>query len=419
MLLIPSKKNITKKCEIETLTDPKDFYIPLDAYRGVMRPIVETGETVKKYQPLAQLEGVFATQTHAPVSGAVVDIVNFDGKHFLHLENDFQYSEVEKKVCSDSNITLTQFADFLLENGIEGAGGSRFPVALKYRGIATPIETLIFNGAECEPYLTSDYILMKSKAEQLIRMASVVKEVVKAKSICFAIEKHNNDLKPILTQAANKLNVDIDIKLLPNSYPQGAELQLIKAVMGKELRKGSIPSQHGVVVNNVATLYAMYQAFFEGIPYVDRVVTISGNTPDRGGNYLVKIGTPVAHLLKESNINYNSDSHNLILGGAMMGKPIGSVSTPINKGSGGLLLLKKIAWNTNNCIKCGVCVDVCPQHLLPLEFVRYNQSEDIEALKAYNLLDCVECGSCAYVCPSDVPLMENIFEGKKKINSNQ
>lgn len=419
MLLIPSKKNITKKLEVKTLTDSKDFYIPLDAYRGVMSPLVEKGTYVKQYQLLAESQGVFASQVHAPVSGKVIDLVDFEGKSFILLENDFQYLSEDKNIPLIQELTSARFAEILLQNGIEGSGGSRFPTTLKYKGLTNPIGTLIFNGAECEPYLTSDYILMTSKAEQLLEMASFIKKVVKAKLVCFAIEKHNADLKPILEQAASKLNIEIQVKLLSNSYPQGAELQLIKSVTGKELRKGNIPSQHGIIVNNVATLYAMYQAFFEGRPCIDRVVTVSGNTSSKDGNYLVKIGTPIGHLLKESGNKYDSNNQNLVLGGAMMGKVIDSLSTPINKGSGGLLLLKKIAKNTNNCIKCGVCVDVCPQRLLPLQFVLYNQSKNLEALKEYNLLDCIECGSCAYVCPSDVPLMENIFEGKKKINSNQ
>lgn len=415
MLLIPSLKHKTKKSEIGIIPDPKDFYIPLDAYRGVMIPVVQFGEKVKKYQVLAHIDGLFSAKIHAPVSGTVLKIVEINEKQFLHLENDFQNHEDLVVPMKTIDITQEKFATILFEYGIEGAGGSRFPTALKYRAGKTLIHSIIFNGVECEPYLSADYALLKNKTIELIKAAALIKQVMNADQIIFAIEKCNKELRKLLEQSAKVLDVNIKVKLVPDSYPQGGELQLIKSVTGKELKKGSIPAQHGILVNNVGTLWSIYRSMFEGRPNIDRVFTISGNCCTNTGNFIGKIGMPIAHVLQHTGNAWNPDEHMIILGGAMMGRSVTSPLSPINKGSGGLLLMQKNKHTTNNCIKCGLCVDVCPQQLMPLEFVRHGLSNNLPALNSFRLQDCIECGACAYVCPSDVPLMENIFRGKKKL----
>lgn len=317
-----------------------------------------------------------------------------------------------------TTITQADFEALLLTYGIQGAGGSQFPTQLKYRQSAVPIDTIIFNGAECEPYLSADFVLMKEKTRELLQAAVAIQTVLGAKRFVFAIEKQNREMKQTLLQQAKVMGIIAEVKLLPDSYPQGGELQLIKSVTGKEIFKGSLPANHGIIVNNIGTLWAIYRALFEGKPYIERIVTLSGDTCVNKGNYLVKNGTAVAYLLEETGNTREEESQMVILGGAMMGKPVDNPSTSINKGSGGVLLLKKHKINENNCIKCGLCVDVCPQRLMPLEFVRHNQLNDQKALQKLHLNDCIACGACAYVCPSDVALMENIFEGKNKLLTN-
>ncbi|MCL7986714.1 electron transport complex subunit RsxC [Sphingobacterium sp. lm-10] len=418
MLLIPSLKSKTKKSEVGQIADPEDFYIPLDGYRNVMTPLVEIGNQVEKYQLLAACDGLFAASIHAPVSGIVKGTFNLNGKQFLHLQNDFRNRETLAAVIAMEEITQEQFAERLFEYGIEGAGGSRFPTGLKFKKNETPIKTIIVNGAECEPYLSADYALMKHHTAELLRAAVLIKKVLGAEQIVFAIEKQNKELEKLLLRSARENEVKINVKILPDSYPQGGELQVIKSVTGKELKKGSIPAQHGILVNNVGTLWSIYNAFFHSRPTIERIVTISGNRCANTGNYKVKIGTPIAHLLRETGNEWNPDEQMIILGGAMMGKAVSSPLLPIHKGSGGLLVMQKLRLESDNCIKCGACVDVCPQKLMPLEFVRFNQSGNTASLKDFNLLDCIECGACAYVCPSDVPLMENIFRGKDKLLKN-
>ncbi|KZE73360.1 hypothetical protein AV926_18425 [Myroides marinus] len=419
MLLIPSLKKYTKKSPIQVISEAEDYYIPLSSYRGNMNSIVKEGEKVKKYQLLAQCDGVFATKAHAPISGIVKGIFHLNDSQFLHIQNDFQDREISIDCLSIDNINQDQFAEILLEYGIEGAGGSRFPTTLKYRENSNKIRTLIFNGVECEPYLSADYVLMQYQTKEIIEVAAFIKKIIGAEQLVFAIEKQNKELKKQLESVAKEKGINIKVQLLPNSYPQGGELQLIKAITGMELKKGSIPAQYGILVNNIGTLWAMYKAIFEGKPNIERIITISGNRCFNPGNFRVKIGTPIAHILRETNNVWNSEEQIIVLGGAMMGKVISSKFIPINKGSGGLLVMQKNNLETNNCIKCGLCIDVCPQKLMPLEFARFNLIDDIESLANYHLQDCIECGACAYICPSQIPLIENILDGKKKlINSH-
>ncbi|MCC9167734.1 electron transport complex subunit RsxC [Pontibacter harenae] len=415
MLLIPSLKGKTKYSDISTIADSKDFYMPLDAYRNVMTPVVSIGERVKKYQLLAQSEGTFASKLHAPVSGTVTAFFQLNGKQMIHLQNDFLNLETLTFPVEPTGLTKEEFMDVLLDNGIQGAGGSQFPTQLKYNIQDRQIRTVIFNGAECEPYLTSDFVLMREKADELIKAAQVIRTVLNAQKIVFAVERHNIAVRKILLKNASNLGVEIEVKILSDGYPQGGELQLIKSVTGLEIRKGSFPADHGILVNNIGTLWAIYKALFEGRPNIERIITVSGNGCQHLGNYRIKIGTPIIHILRETNNNWNPDLQTIVLGGAMMGKSVESPLVPVHKGSGGLLIMRKTKIEKNNCIKCGLCVDVCPQHLMPLEFVRHNLSSDVPELKKFSLQDCIECGACAYVCPSDVPLMENIFDGKKKL----
>ncbi|MBB1149339.1 RnfABCDGE type electron transport complex subunit C [Myroides sp. NP-2] len=415
MVLIPSFKKKTRGSAIAPIADAALFYLPLQAYRHVMHPLVQQGEYVRKYQPIAKSTGSFATQLHAPVSGVVEAFTEIDGQAVLLLRNDFKDAEVPLQPVEHKSLTLEGFCDILLQAGIVGAGGSQFPTHLKYRVAQGSIDTLLLNGAECEPYLSSDFSLMQEKIEELLQAVSVIQTVLGVKRVIWAIEKQNRVLKKGIHQAAAKANMNVEVKLLPNNYPQGGELQLIRSATQKEIHKGSVPANHGIIVNNVGTIWAIYQALFEGKPAIERVVTLSGVKGTLGGNYVVKVGTPMEHLIQATANTWNSNTHWAIVGGAMMGKHAQSGLTPLHKGVGGVLLLKKQPQNQQNCIKCGWCIEVCPQRLMPLEFVRHNERNAVDDLLNLNLLDCIECGACAYSCPSDIPLMKHIFDGKTKV----
>lgn len=415
MLLISSLKKQTKLIAITSLDSPKDFYIPLEGYRYSMGLVVQVGTQLKKYELVAESEGVFPSKIHAPVSGVVKGIVSIDGRSMLHIENDFKETTLPLSPLDLRELSLSGLTDHLLDKGVQGAGGSQFPTHLKYQVEGKRIDTLIFNGVECEPFLSADFVVMKEWSLELLKMAKLLASVLMVDRIVFAIEKQHKELRKVLLTSALGLGMELEVRLVPNSYPQGGELQLIESVTSMKIRKGCIPSDYGVLVNNIGTLWAMYNAVFEGKPYIERVVTVSGNSCSHLGNFIVKVGTPVGHVLNQTKNSCDLSSQTVVIGGAMMGKAVDSLNSPIHKGAGGILVLKKNRALVNNCIKCGLCVDVCPQHLMPLEFVRHNIANNIEGLNSFNLQDCIECGACAYVCPSDVPLMENIFEGKSKL----
>ncbi|MEN4761038.1 electron transport complex subunit RsxC [Chryseobacterium sp. C39-AII1] len=417
MLLIPSLKNKTKKIKIRTITDPEYFYIPLKSYRSEMQPVVAVGCEVKKFQLLAKSDDFFSSNIHAPVSGIISECIQIDGQNFIVLKNDFKNNELTFPADEYTQLTTQEFIQKLSNFGIEGSGGARFPTHVKYNNTFSEIDTFIINGVECEPYLSADYVLMKEQTQELMKGLQVAQYFIKAKKIVVAIEKQNKELSRVLLQISREYNLPLSIKLVKNNYPQGSEQQLIKSITGKEIKKGEIPSQHGILVNNVGTIWAIYKAFCENIPFTERLVTLSGNNNGTLGNYLIKIGTPIEHILKETQISTNNNE-TIVLGGAMMGKAVKSLLTPINKGSGGILLLKNQKTKSHNCISCGYCVDGCPQRLMPLEFLRASAEKNLMKLKEFDVQNCIECGACAYICPSDLPLMDAIFEGKMLLHNN-
>ncbi|KOS04889.1 hypothetical protein AM493_01650 [Flavobacterium akiainvivens] len=415
MMHITSLKSKTKHIPIATLADPPELYLPLYGYKGTMDLLVQPGETVKKYQPVAASEGVFAACVHAPVSGTIEGIEDINGQPHLKLINNFKDNEYELPSLNPDGLTNAQILSILKEYGIEGSGGARFPTHLKY-DVEGRISTLIINGAECEPYLSADYALLKNELPALVKAIQLLQKVVRAQWVVIAIEKQHRELKKLLSPL---LPVHaIETHLLPNEYPQGGELQLIKSVTGKELPKGSIPAQHGIMVSNVGTLWAVYNAFYGNKPYTDRVITLSGEKARHIGNYSVKVGTPVWFIMQELGMDWNPEQQTVILGGPMMGRAVHDARSPINKGTGGVLIMPQAKANDNNCIQCGYCADACPQRLMPMEFVRPEARADKERLLQLNLTDCIECGACAYICPSDVPLMKSIFTGKQTLQAS-
>ncbi|WP_338731483.1 electron transport complex subunit RsxC [Mangrovimonas cancribranchiae] len=417
MMLIPSLKSKTKHLGIRRLSSPKTLYLPLQGYNGVMELCVKEGDTVKKYQHLAALNGSLASCIHAPVSGIVEGIVYIQDKPYLQLQNDFKDTEVSRLHRIPDALSKADIISLMHDYGIIGSGGAKFPTQVKYEGATSKLSYFIINGVECEPYLSADYALMKEQSEALLSLLALLQKVLQIKRIVFGIEKQHKELKKLLLTKAQQLSLDIDVKILENTYPQGGELQLIKAVTGKELPKGSIPVDHDILVNNVGTLWAMYNALYNNIPYTERVITVSGEKGKELGNFNVKIGTPVAHIIEELGVEHGFNAITTILGGPMMGKALNDTKSPINKGSGGILFIENPTNDRYNCIQCGYCTDVCPQHLMPMEFARYETQGNSAKLEAFNLNDCIECGACAYICPSDVPLMKSIFSGKQLLRT--
>lgn len=418
MMHILSMKSKTKNMAIKAIADAPIFQIPLLQHIGKpAQPIVKAEDYVKQYQLIGKAAEGISANIHSPVSGTVLgieDIVLPDGLKVpsILVKNDYKY---DKLLLSDvDEFSEGSIIDIIKDAGIVGAGGAQFPTNLKYNIGNKKIDTLIINGTECEPYLTADYALMSEFTEELLRGIFIVNKILKAENIVITIERQNKELRnkiaPYLIQDKYK---NIHIQILPNIYPQGGELQLIKSVTGIELPRTRLPKDIGVIVSNVATVFSVYQAVETHKPVVSRFITISGDKSKNYGNYEVKIGTPLSHILKEMNIS--SENKNIIMGGPMMGKNVTNLNVPIIKGVSALLFMEEKNNERNNCISCGYCVEVCPMHLMPMKFEEIYRAGKYFKLEKYSLSNCIECAACEYICPSNVPLIESIKEGKNKL----
>ena len=420
MMHIFSMKGKTKKMMIQSVEDAPILYIPLHKYYGSQpEPIVKAGDKVKKYQLLARSINDMPANMHSPVSGTVVEVKDLpqpDGLLVatIIITNDFREEEIAPSInIPESSYTVEQLIELIGDAGIVGEGGAQFPTSLKYRLDGRTINTFIINGTECEPYLTADYALMAERTEQLFKGIAIANRIIQAPDVVISIERQNKELQKVFAPYLQKEEYkNCRIVILPNEYPQGGELQLIKSVTGIEMPRAQRPRDIGVIVSNVGTICAIYNAVVEQRPVISRIMTFSGATPVKG-NFEVKIGTPVSHLINKLGISTTNKT--VVLGGPMMGKNASDLSIPVSKGSSGVLLFQKENIKRNNCISCGYCVEVCPMHLMPMKFEENFRQKKYFNLEKYSISSCIECAACEYICPSNVPLIESIKEGKMKL----
>lgn len=414
-LLIPSTKKENKKRAIISLNPLEWYRLPLKAFGNtLMQPVVVAGDYVRKNQLVAESSSPFYNSIHSPVSGWVTSEPDWDGL-YLSIKNDFLEVEEDSPCFDPDNLSGEELLLLIKESGIVGCGGAQFPTYAKYLlDRDRQIDYLIVNGTECEPYLTADYALMSEYSEQILGGIACVQKIIEAKHIVITLEQQNKELRKSFESSSLFASLPLAIKIVPDNYPQGGELQLIRIVTGMELRKGVLPSSKGIVVNNVATLWEIYKAVYKKQKYIERIVSLSDKETALGGNYLVKIGTPVEEMLKQLVPGYKErDVALAIKGGPMMGTAVKPLSASIDKGTGGLMLLSPINQKIENCIGCGYCVEVCPQRLVPLEFIQPTGNSNIPHLSKYNVDDCIECAACEYICPSDIPLISHIRRGKE------
>ena len=422
---IESMKHVTKKIGLTTLEDPEFFYVPLSQHIGqVAKETVKIGDYVHRYEKIGEVSGKVSSMVHSPVSGKVTEIIEnpvANGKKLktVVIKNDFKYKEIEtekRRIEEVGTFRRDEILEIIKEAGIVGEGGAQFPTHVKYDIGYKKIDTFIVNGAECEPYLTADYTIMSNYVEDLLGGIKIAEKLLRPREVVIGIEEENIDIAEHIEVIIKQSRLfNIKVQVLPTAYPQGSELQLIRSVTGKEIKKGEIPGNHGVIVSNVGTVKSMYDAFTEGKPLVERVVTVSGEKVKTKGNYLLKVGTPLSHIIEQLN---PEDNAKIVFGGPMMGEEVTETSTPVVKGTSGILFLSKDidSVKRENCISCGYCVDVCPMGLMPMKFAESYRKEQYEKLvTVYHLDNCIECGACEYVCPSRVPLIKSIKEGKEKL----
>lgn len=415
-LKIPKHKEMSMKAKLNVYNKPKLVYIPLiSGNDDNITVLVKKDDYVFKGSIIGKRKGNFKTPVFSSVSGTVI---GFE-EHSIHngkkvkcavIENDLK-EKIQKglnKKDKLNEISKPDFIECLEKCGIVGLGGAGFPTYVKYN-TETKINILLINAVECEPYITADYFIIKEKCEEILEMIDAILEINNIDQAIIAIKCTNKSLKTIINKYIGTY-LKIKVVFVPNLYPMGWEKTLIKEVLG--LTYDRLPSEKGIIVNNVSTIYAMYQALKLDKPMIERIVTFSGKGLKKPQNVLVKVGTPISEIIDYIGGSYKSKSTILIAGGPMMGEVVEDlVVTP--ELNCVLILEDNIDNNVTTCLRCGKCVNVCPSKLCPV--LIKDSIDDVEKLKEMNVNKCVSCGLCSYVCPAKINVREYVNKAKEKV----
>jgi electron transport complex protein RnfC len=413
-------KALTSSKPVIKLKPPELVIIPLLQHTGSpAKPLVQPGETVVAGQKIGEATSFVSAHVHASISGIVKAVKNhphLSGSDVLSvfIENDYKGEMADFAKPDVPALSPKDIVACIKEAGIVGMGGASFPAHVKYTPPPDkPIDTVILNGAECEPYLTTDHRLMTEHAAEVVKGLELIAKAVDAKDITIAIEDNKPDAIKALSEAAP---AQIKLFVMKTKYPQGAEKQIITSVTGREVPSCGLPYEVGVVVANASTAYAVYQAVYFGVPSYERVVTVTGCVKEPA-NFLCPVGTPFSVLFEAAG-GFTEQPAKVISGGPMMGIAVSSLDLTVTKGTSGLLALteKQVKKQLeSNCIRCGRCVEVCPIGLKPLYINAYALKNDFETCEKYNAVDCIECGCCSYICPARRYLLPSIRLAKAEI----
>ena len=425
----PAANKLSADKAIEILPLPKTVTIPISQHIGApAKVLVKKGDKVKVGQRIAESGGFVSANIHSSVSGTVSKIDNIlDTSGYkkpcviINVEGDEWEENIDKskELKKDFNLSSEDIIKKVSEAGIVGLGGATFPSHVK---LSIPkgkkAEVLIINGVECEPYLTADHRLMLEKGEEILVGTKILMKALNVDKAFIGIENNKPDAIDYFSELVKNYD-GIQVIPLKVKYPQGGEKQLIKAVTKREVPSGGLPIDVGAVVHNVGTAYAVYEAIQKNKPLFERVVTVTGKSLKKPSNLLVRIGTPTIDLIDAAG-GLQENIGKIVSGGPMMGKAIVNTDVPITKGSSGVLLFdekESKRQESQNCIRCGKCVSVCPMGLEPYLLMNLVENEMWDEVEKNYALDCIECGSCMYTCPSQRPLLDYIRFGKSTVNN--
>jgi electron transport complex protein RnfC len=425
----PHFKEQTEKSSIEAGLLPKEVVIPLHQHIGApCEPTVKAGDKVKVGQKIGDTKAFVSAPIHSSVSGVVLKITNKNSPTGAKVKSIIIQSDGKQEVYEDvkpkgdiGSLGKDELLKIIREAGITGMGGAGFPTHVK---LSPPedkkIDIVIINGAECEPYLTSDHRMMIEHPDKVVMGTKAVMKVLGVENGVIGIENNKPDALKIMKDAV-KNDKSIKVVELRTKYPQGGEKSLIYAVTKREVPSGGLPMDVGAVVQNVGTVSAISDAITTGMPLVERVVAVTGSGIKKPKNLLVKIGTKFEDVINQCG-GYTEDLGKIINGGPMMGIAQHTDQVPVIKGTSGILLLNEKDSEKpepSNCIRCGKCVDICPSGLMPLMISRNSLLRKFDEAEAYNAMDCIECGSCSFICPSKRPLVDAIRVAKQEIAANR
>lgn len=413
--------------KIILLALPKQVVIPLGQHIGApAQAVVQKGDEVKVGTLIAKAVGFVSANIHSSVSGTVNkvgEVVDSSGLPrpavYIDVEGDEWDESIDRSetINKECNLSGKEIVDKVAAAGIVGLGGATFPTQVKLTPPpGSKADILIINAVECEPYLTSDHSLMLEKGEEILVGTTILMKAIGVSRAVIGIENNKPDAIAHLTQLASQYK-GIEIMPLKVKYPQGGEKQLVDAVTRRQVKSGALPISEGAVVQNVGTVFAVYEAVQKNKPLIERIVTVTGKHIPTPSNFFVRIGTPIRELIDAAG-SLPENTGKVIGGGPMMGRALVNLDVPVTKGSSGILILPEEEVkrkSMHDCIRCAKCVNVCPMGLNPsllmsvTDYAQWNMAED------NYIVDCIECGSCSYTCPANRPLLDYIRLGKGKV----
>ncbi|MCU0461977.1 MAG: electron transport complex subunit RsxC [Bacteroidales bacterium] len=423
----PPENKLTSNCPIQVLPIPQSVAIPVSQHIGSpANIIVNKGDSVKTGQVIAESKGFVSACIHSSVSGKVnkIDtVIDSTGYRqtavFIDVEGDEWVDTIDRtdEIVTEIKLSSEEIIKRCLQSGIVGMGGATFPSHVKLTVPAgKKCEVLIINGVECEPYLTSDHRLMLERGEEVLIGASILMKALNVNKAMIGIENNKRDAIGHMTKLATAFK-GITVHPLKVKYPQGAEKQLIKALINREVPSGRLPLDINTVVHNVGTAFAVYEAVQKNKPLFERVVTITGKTVSKPGNYFVRTGTPVSKLIEAAG-GMPEDTGKIVSGGPMMGKALSSADVPVVKGTSGIILFPRSEserTESKPCIRCAKCVSACALNLEPYLLMTLSEKGLFERAEKERITDCMECGSCSFTCPAGRPLLDYIRLGKSTV----
>lgn len=425
----PKDHKISAGIALRAIEIPEQVSIPLAQHIGApCQPVVRRGDKVKVGTLIGKAVGLVSANVHSSVSGTVLKldkVVDASGYRrdavVIQREGDEWEESIDlspglKKECL---LSPKEILSKIASAGIVGMGGATFPTHVKLTPPpGSKAEILIVNGVECEPWLTSDHRLMLEKTDEILVGITILMKALNVRQAIIGIENNKRDAIAKF-ESALKAFQGISVQGLTVRYPQGGEKQLIDALTGRQVSSGALPISVGAVVQNVGTVFAVYEAVQKNKPLVERVVTVTGKEVKQPGNLLSRIGIPVSLLIDAAG-GMPETTGKVVSGGPMMGKALSSTEVPVTKGSSGVLLIPTLEAKRKamkDCIRCAKCVGVCPMGLNPTLLMNLTEYKVWDKAEKNRITDCIECGSCSYTCPADRPLLDYIRLGKNRVNT--